>query len=218
VSVDRARLDHDLAALAAAIEWTASALADLAQAQRTAHVAAAFAAWELVIQQPQPPAESAKLIDRAIDHVEHAVQLNDRVADTHGFLAALCALRLTLGSSPAATLGARVGAELARAKGLDASGPRVLLLTGIAGVLAPAAAGGSDAAEQALRRARELLPEAPTGFAWPAWTAADAAAWLGRARQQRGDRAGARQAYEDALRLRPGDQWVGQVLMPGVRR
>jgi tetratricopeptide (TPR) repeat protein len=216
--IDRARRDHDLRALAAAIETTSSALSQLAVAERTAHVAAAFAAWEWVIQQSQPPPESAKLIDRAIEHVERAIQLNDRVADTHGFLAALSALRLTLGSSPGPTLAARIAAELGRAKALDADGPRVLLLTGISGVLAPARVGGIDAAEQVLQRAQQLLPNAPTGFAWPAWTAADAAAWLGRARQQRGDQSGALKAYEEALRLRPDDQWVAQVLLPSVRR
>jgi tetratricopeptide (TPR) repeat protein len=219
VRIDRARRDHDLTALAAAIESTSSALSQLAVAERSAHVAAAFAAWEWVVQQPQPPPESAKLVDRAIEHVERAIQLNDRVADTRGFLAALNALRLTLGSSPGPAVAARIAAELDRAKALDAEGPRVLLLTGIAGVLAPASVtGGIDAAEQVLRRAQQLLPEAPTGFAWPAWTAADAAAWLGRARQQRGDPAGARQAYEEALRLRPNDQWIGKVLLPSVVR
>jgi tetratricopeptide (TPR) repeat protein len=216
--IDRARVDHDLAALAAAVESTTSALSQIAIAERTAHLAAAYAAWEWVVQHPQPPPESAKLVDRAIDHVERAVQLNDRVADSHGFMAALCALRLTLGSSPSPTLSARIASELGRAKALDAEGPRVLLLGGVAGVLAPAAAGGIEAAERLLRRAQELLPGAATGFAWPAWTSADAAVWLGRALQQRGDRAGARKAYEEALRLRPNDQWIARVLLPSVIR
>ena len=218
VRIDRARVDHDLTALAAAIESTTSALSQIAIAERAAHLAAAYAAWEWIVQHPQPPPESAKLVDRAIDHVDRAIQLNDRVADSHGFMAALCALRLTLGSSPSPTLTARVASELGRAKALDAEGPRVLLLGGVAGVLAPAAAGGIDAAERLLRRAQELLPEAATGFAWPAWTSADAAVWLGRALQQRGDRVGARKAYEEALRLRPNDQWITRVLLPSVMR
>jgi tetratricopeptide (TPR) repeat protein len=216
--IDRARLDHDLEALAAAIESTTSAVSQIAIAERAAHVAAAYATWEWVVQHPTPPLESAKLVDQAIDHVERAIQLNDRVADTHGFLAALCALRLTLGSSPSAPLAARLASELSRAKTLDADGPRVLLLGGVTAVLAPAAAGGTDAAERQLRRAQELLPETATGFAWPAWTSADAAVWLGRALQQRGDQAGARKAYEDALQLRPTDQWIAQVLLPSVAR
>jgi tetratricopeptide (TPR) repeat protein len=216
--IDRARRDHDLTALVAAIESTTSALSQMAIAERTAHVAAAYAMWEWVVQHPQPPPESAKLIDRAIDHIDRAIQLNDRVADTHAFLAALGALRLTLGSSPGSALTARIASEVGRAKALDAEGPRVILLGGIAGVLAPAAAGGIDAAEQQLRRAQQLLPDTATGFVWPAWTSADAAVWLGRARQQQGDQSGALKAYEEALRLRPGDQWVAQVLLPSVRR
>jgi tetratricopeptide (TPR) repeat protein len=216
--IDRARVDHDLAALAEAVDSTTSALSQIAIAQRTAHLAAASAAWEWVVQQPKPPPESAKLVDQAIDHVERAIQLNDRVADSHGFMAALCALRLTLGSSPSPTLTARLGRELTRAKALDPDGPRVLLLGGVTAVLAPAAAGGSEAAERQLRRAQELLPGAATGLAWPAWTSADAAVWLGRALQQRGDQAGARKAYEEALRLRPGDRWIAQVLLPSVAR
>lgn len=218
VRIDRARLDHDLTSLAAAVESTTSALSEIAIAQRTAHLAAAYATWEWVVQQPTPAPQSAKLVDQAIDHVERAIQLNDRVADTHGFLAALCALRLTLGSSPSPALTAKLGSELDRAKALDPDGPRVLILGGITGVLAPNAVGGLDAAEKLLRRAQELLPEAATGFAWPAWTSADAVVWLGRARQQRGDQAGARKAYEEALRLRPQDQWIAQVLLPSVAR
>jgi len=216
--IDRARLDHDLAALAAGVESATSALSQIAIAERTAHLAAAYATWEWVVQQPTPPLQSAKLIDQAVDHVERAIQLNDRVADTHGFLAALCALRLTLGSSPSPTLTAKLGSELDRARALSPDGPRVLLLGGITAVLAPAAAGGIDAAERQLRRALDLLPESATGFTWPAWTSADAAVWLGRARQQRGDHAGARKAYEDALRLRPQDRWIAQVLLPSVTR
>jgi len=218
VRIDRARLDHDLAALAAAVESTTSALSQIAIAERTAHLAAAYATWEWVVQQPTPPPQSTKLVDQAIDHVERALQLNDRVADSHAFMAALCALRVTLGSSPAPTLAARLGSELAQATALAPDGPRVLLLAGVTAVLAPAAAGGLDAAERQLRRAQELLPEAATGFAWPAWTSADAAVWLGRARQQHGDKAGARKAYEEALRLRPRDRWIAQVLLPSVAR
>ena len=193
-------------------------MSQIAIAERTAHLAAAYATWEWVVQQPAPPPQSATQVDQAIDHVERAIQLNDRVADTHAFMAALCALRSTLGSSPNHALTARVGTELGRAKALDPDGPRVLLLAGVTAVLAPAAAGGPDAAERQLHRAQELLPEAATGFAWPAWTSADAAVWLGRARQQRGDHAGARKAYEEALRLRPQDRWIAQVLLPSVTR
>jgi tetratricopeptide (TPR) repeat protein len=218
VKVDRARVNHDLDALAAAIESTTAALSQLAIAQRSAHLTAAQAAWEWVVQHPTPAAQSVKLVDQAIDHAERAVELNDRVADGHAFVAALCALRLTLGSSPAPTLTATIVRELDRAKALDADGPRVLLLAGVAAVLAPAAAGGLDAADQQLRRAQELLPVTATGFVWPAWTSADAAVWRGRARQRRGDQAGARAAYEEALRLRPDDRWIKDVLLPSVAR
>jgi tetratricopeptide (TPR) repeat protein len=200
------------------VESTTSALSQIAIAERTAHLAAAYATWEWVVQQPTPPPQSAKQVDQAIGHAERAIQLNDRVADTHAFMAALCALRSTLGSSPNHSLTARIGSELGRAKALDPDGPRVLLLTGVTAVLAPAAAGGIEAAESHLRRAQQLLPVAATGYAWPAWTSADAAVWLGRARQQRGDPDGARQAYEEALRLRPQDRFIEQVLLPSVAR
>ena len=117
VRIDRARLDHDLASLAAVVESTMSALSQIAIAERAAHLAAAYATWEWVVQQPTPPPQSAKQVDQAIDHVERAIQLNDRVADTHAFMAALCALRSTLGSSPNHALTARVGTELGRATG-----------------------------------------------------------------------------------------------------
>jgi tetratricopeptide (TPR) repeat protein len=217
VRIDRARRDHDLASLAAAIDSATSSLREIAVAERTAHLAAAYATWEWVVQQPSPPPQSAKQVDQAIAHVERAIQLNDRVADTHAFMAALCALRSTLGSPPEG-LTEKLVTGLGRAKTLDPEGPRVLLLAGVAAVLAPRAAGGTEAAERQLRRAQDLLPPTATGFAWPAWTSADAAVWLGRLRQQQGDKAGARKAYEDALRLRPGDRWIAQVLLPSVAR
>jgi tetratricopeptide (TPR) repeat protein len=200
------------------MESTRSALSQIAIAERGAHLAAAFATWEWVVQQPTPTPESAKQVDQAIDHVERAIQLNERVADTHAFMAALCALRSGLGATSTQDLAARVAAELGRAKALDPDGPRVLLLAGVTAALAPAAGGGPEAAEQQLRRALDLLPRAATGFVWPAWTSADAAAWLGRLRQQRGDVTGARQAYEEALRLRPDDRWIAQVLLPSLTR
>jgi tetratricopeptide (TPR) repeat protein len=76
--------------------------------------------------------------------------------------------------------------------------------------------GGSDKAEQDLRKAIVLFetdrPVAPA----PSWGRADAYIWLGQALQKEEKPAEAKAAYEKALEIQPGNQWVQRVLLPSL--
>lgn len=216
--LDRARLASDFNALATtgdALRGLAARTTDAA-AQHAAQVAAAYAIWARMVQSPAPPPQSSVLVSHAIEDVQRAIPFNDRAADDYAFLAMLYALQQSMTTSPSSQDASRIVAALDRAKSLDASGPVVLFLSGITAVLAPGVAGDRASAAEQLRRAEQLLiAQPPSGSLW---RAADAAIWLGRALAQRGDAAGARQAYERAAKLQPDYVWLNRVLLPALQR
>jgi tetratricopeptide (TPR) repeat protein len=207
--IDRARRAHDLDGLAETAE-----AAD--RVSRDANLAAAFAIWEQESQRPAPAAGSAGRVREAAGRVLAAVPERERSGETHAFLAALNALAFSWDADGDEAQRQTILEALSRARALEPANPRVLFLAGVAGALAPEAAGGLAEAEGQLRQAQSRLPTTPQAGVWPAWTSADASAWLGRVLAQRGDLVGARRAYQRALELEPRFTWVSRVLLPAL--
>jgi tetratricopeptide (TPR) repeat protein len=117
--------------------------------------------------------------------------------------------------------GMRYGVTSSRAESMALSGPpnpRALLLVAINSWYKPAVFGGGE------RKARTLLDRALQAFptdrprdGYPTWGAAEAQAWLGIMEQRAGRALAARAAFEKALALEPGYQWVRATLLPSLR-
>ena len=115
------------------------------------------------------------------------------------------------------TLGPKSSELLDRAKEIEPKNPRVWLISGISARFTPKTfGGGADRAEQDLRKAIAMFetdrPVAPA----PSWGRADAWIWLGQALQKEQKIDDARAAYQKALEIQPGNQWVQRVLLPSL--
>jgi tetratricopeptide (TPR) repeat protein len=115
------------------------------------------------------------------------------------------------------TLGPKAGGYLDRAKEMEPRNPRVWLISGMSAMFTPKMfGGGSDRAEKDFRKAVELFaadnPKPPA----PSWGRADVYIWLGQALQKEEKKEEARAAYQKALELQPGNQWVARVLLPSL--
>jgi cytochrome c553 len=121
------------------------------------------------------------------------------------------------GADPQASRALRDATDALRRAVPDTDAARVALLAGVSGFLASGSSGDVTEAERQLRRAEELFEKERGTPVPPGWGRADAAAWLGRVLQRRGDRQGARAAYERALGIEPDYAWVKKVLLPQVQ-
>jgi len=117
------------------------------------------------------------------------------------------------------TLGPMAAGLLDRAKELEPKNPRVWLVSGMSAMFTPKMfGGGTDKAEQDLRRALTYFEtDQPTAPA-PSWGRADAYIWLGQALHKNDRIDDARAAYEKALELQPENGWVRNVLLPSLDR
>jgi tetratricopeptide (TPR) repeat protein len=115
------------------------------------------------------------------------------------------------------TLGPKSSGLLDRAKEMEPKNPRVWLVSGMSATFTPKMfGGGTDKAEQDLRKAIALFetdrPVAPA----PSWGRVDAWIWLGQTLQKEEKTDDARAAYQKALELQPDNQWVQRVLLPSL--
>jgi tetratricopeptide (TPR) repeat protein len=101
----------------------------------------------------------------------------------------------------------------------DAENPRAFLIDGLSLLYKPAMFGGDPAkAVERFERAAALAAEAPAPSdpLLPTWGEADAYAWLGQALATSGQLEPARRAYEQALEVEPGYDWVRDILLPAL--
>src|SRR5262249_45896739 len=112
---------------------------------------------------------------------------------------------------------------------LEPNNPRVVLQSAMSLYFTPAEyGGGADKAEAGLRQALALFDREPAGRPGPNGGGFDAHAWLaparagrgrtGETRAGRGDKAGARAEYEQALAIWPNSPWVKYVLIPALAK
>jgi tetratricopeptide (TPR) repeat protein len=157
-----------------------------------------------------------RLLERAEESLEASALAGPR-AETYALLASAAGLRI--GENPAlgASLGQTIDDLQSRALSLDGENPRVWLLKGIGDFFTPEAYGGGTAqARSALERAAVAFQSETPPPPEPRWGRADVHVWLGQVHQAAGDAALAREEYEKALAVEPGNAWVRDRLLPSL--
>ncbi len=137
-------------------------------------------------------------------------------AEAHALKGTVIGDRIT-GALSGALLGRKSSASHKQALELAPENPRVALLRGVGFYYTPKTfGGGSDVAEEELRRAVELFGRQPDGTNWPNWGRTDAFAWLGIVLTDRGAVDEARSLYQRALALQPENVWIRDELLPSL--
>lgn len=219
--IERAAMDGSATALKggrADLLRRASALAVRDRAPLLQY-AIAYTAWRMASLSRVAGNERAAVLDDGVARLQAVMDANPRDAEALALLGGLYGLQIGRSPLKAIVLGSRVAGTLERAAELAPSNPRVALQEGISAFHTPAAfGGGTNKAEQLLRRSLELFAQEPTDHPWPNWGRVDAHTWLGQVLARKGDRAGARAEYDKALALAPNSGWVKHVLLPALER
>jgi tetratricopeptide (TPR) repeat protein len=162
--------------------------------------------------------------DAAIKRLEQLTRRNPADAESWALLGSALGQRIAFSPVQGMWLGPRSGRALERARATAPDNPRVALLSAISTFNTPKAWGGNPGeGERGFGRAAALFAAAratgaASGLLSVDWGEDEAHAWLGIARRKRGDMAGARQAWEAALRVNPTNNWVRNVLLPALDR
>ena len=178
----------------------------------------AYAAYRMVPLPDVSEKDRTDLLNDAVTQLQQVIKANPNDAEAHALLGSVYGLQIA--QSPlirGMTLGPRANGALDRAAEIESRNPRVLLLQGVSAFNTPAMfGGGTDKAEQHLRRSLERYAAEPSDKAWPNWGRFDAHVWLGQALLEKGDRAGARAEYDKARALAPKSGWLQYVLIPAL--
>lgn len=133
-------------------------------------------------------------VEKAIEAVQHAIQLNDKSADAHSLLADLYGRKIGLGGMFAGPkFGPKVGEENKKAMSLDDQNPRVWASLGRQYLMAPKMFGG-DVAKAIESFQKSLAIDSTRDETW---------VWLAKAYQKQPDKTKARDAVQHALQLNP---------------
>lgn len=162
--------------------------------------------------------EAKRALDEADLLLEQATAKSP-TADALALRSSVIGQQIGLSGNPLSgmTLGPKSSGLLDRAKQLEPRNPRVWLVSGMSAMFTPKMfGGGTDKAEQDLKKALALFetdqPVAPA----PSWGRADAYIWLGQALQKNDKPDEARGAYKKALELQPKNGWVLYELLPSL--
>lgn len=156
-----------------------------------------------VLQKQKRDAETAG--EACVDALERATAANPRFAEAFALQASCYAYLASASALKAITAGPRAGGRIDAALAIDPKNPRVLLAQATLYYFRPSTFGGDKAkAGPLFERAAAAFDEVTaTPDGEPAWGAAEAWLLAGRVREERGDRLGARSAYEKALIVAP---------------
>ena len=164
------------------------------------------------------PGEQAESINRTIEHLKGAIELEDNFSDAHALLASAYGQKLGLKPHLGMALGPETKRVLEKSKRLDGNNPRVVLIDGMSDYYTPAMFGGDkQRAISKMEHALELFAkEEIRDPLQPSWGYDEACAHLGIMRQDAGDIEGAREAFAKALEVNPNNGWVKFQLLPGL--
>ena len=180
--------------------------------------AVAYVDWRLSFSPAVPKGEQDGLLDEAETQLKNAIKIDAKFAEAHALLSGVYGSKIAKSSIRGIVLGPRSSSAIGTAVQLEPNNPRVLLSQGIGKFNTPGMFGGSETeAEALLRRALAAFQQEPAGKPWPTWGRFDTHAWLGQILAKRGDKTGARTAYEQALAIAPNSGWVRYVLLPAVK-
>ena len=164
------------------------------------------------------PDEQTECINRTIEYLKGAIELEDNFSDAHALLASAYGQKLGLKPHLGMALGPETKRVLEKSKRLDGNNPRVVLTDGISDYYTPAVFGGDkQRAISKMEHALELFAkEEIRDPLQPSWGYDEACAQLGIMRQEAGDIEGAREAFVKALEVNPNNGWVKSQLLPGL--
>jgi tetratricopeptide (TPR) repeat protein len=220
--IERGAASSDAAMLASAAA-DAEKLADVTGLDRERELAllgAAYAAWRFSAVPGIPPADAQARLKAAEKDLHDLLKMRPQSGEAYALLGSVLGqlIRFSGGASKR-ELGPLASDAREQAMGLEPNNPRVVLQGAMTLYFTPAEyGGGADKAEAGLRQALALFDREPAGRPWPNWGRFDAHAWLGQALAARGDRAGARAEYEQALAVWPRSAWVKNVLIPALAK
>ncbi len=162
------------------------------------------------------PDEQIQCINRTIEHLKSAIELEDNFSDAHALLAKAYSQKLGLNPHLGMVLGPETKRVLEKSKRLDGNNPRVVLTDGMSDYYTPAVFGGDKKrAISKLEQALELFAKEEIRDPFqPSWGYDEACAQLGIMRQEAGDLEGAREAFVKALTVNPNNGWVKNHLLP----
>lgn len=117
--------------------------------------------------------------------------------------------------------GMRLGPKAERlmddAVAMGPANPRVWMLRGVAAIYKPKMfGGGTDVAEQDLKKALELFAKDNPAPPAPRWGHSEAYAWLGQVQAMEKRIPEARASYNKALEIDPNNTWVKYQLLPAL--
>lgn len=170
-----------------------------------------------LLQDPRERARARSLLEQADSALEQSAAMP--MPETHALRSAVLGQLIGVSRSRLAAmrLGPHAAAQMDRALELGPENPRVWLLRGTSAIFTPKLwGGGTERAEQYLRKALALYAADHPAPPMPAWGHADAYAWLGQVYQRQGKRDAARAVYGKALEIQPENQWVRHRLLPGL--
>lgn len=164
------------------------------------------------------PDEKAQCVNRTLEHLKEAIELEDNFSDAHALLASAYSQKLGLNPHLGMVLGPEIKRVLEKSKRLEGNNPRVVWTDGMNDYYTPAMFGGDkQRAITKLEQALELFAKEEIRDPFqPSWGYDEACVHLGIMRQETGDPEGARQAFVKALEVNPNNGWVKDHLLPGL--
>ena len=166
------------------------------------------------------PDEQAQCINRTIEHLKSAIELEDNFSDAHALLASAYGQKLGLKPHLGMVLGHETKRVLEKSKRLEGNNPRVVLTDGMSDYYTPAMFGGDkQRAISKMEHALELFAKEEIRDPFqPSWGYDEACARLGLMHQEAGDIENAREAFVKALEVNPNNGWVKNHLLPELER
>ncbi|PAU93693.1 hypothetical protein CK503_11115 [Aliifodinibius salipaludis] len=162
--------------------------------------------------------QQEEYLDEATIMFEKAVEMDPKFAEGYAMLGSCYGMKAS-GFFSGMKYGPKSDNAMGKAKELAPENPRVVMLDAIGKLYKPSMFGGStEGAIEGFKRAAELFEDwqTPNRYA-PRWGEAEVYAWLGQGYVQAEKYEEARQAYEKALKVKPGYPWVENVLIPELK-
>ncbi len=154
------------------------------------------------------------LLEEAEALMKARIETDPNDAEAHLILSQVFQARIT-GTMSGMRFGRRAGETRDRALELAPGDPRALYLKGVSQLMAPGPFGNREEARHNLEAAVARFAEgAPEGVFW--WGEPEAHAFLGLSYARESQRDEARAAYDRALELEPGFDWVRDRLLPDL--
>ncbi len=181
-----------------------------------AHYFIAFADWQLGFVMFGNPANTTKLMEEAVAHLNAALKLNENLVDAYAVLRRCSYWLVMLDPSRAKTVWPESNAALKKAQALAPNHPRVVFEEAIDLFYKPPQIGGNQ--EQGLKRfqaaTQSFAQKPPADKAYEDWWRATMYMFLGQAYLSMEKPEAAEEALKNALALQPNFMMIKNGMLP----